>query len=52
MKLEDLPTPALLVDLDRVEANCAAMSARAHGLGVMLRPHMKTHKCVEIVRLQ
>jgi D-serine deaminase-like pyridoxal phosphate-dependent protein len=52
MKLEDLPTPALLVDLDRVEANCAAMSIRAHGLGVRLRPHMKTHKCVEIGRLQ
>ena len=52
MKLEDLPTPALLVDLDRVEANCAAMSARAHRLGVKLRPHMKTHKCVEIGRLQ
>lgn len=48
----DLPTPAALVDLDRLEANCAAFRARARELGVRLRPHVKTHKTVEIARLQ
>lgn len=52
MQISDLTTPALVLDIERVEANCAAMAARAHGLGVALRPHMKTHKCIEIGRLQ
>jgi len=50
--LADLPTPAALVDPDRLGRNCAAMTTRAAGLGVRLRPHVKTHKCVEIGRLQ
>jgi D-serine deaminase-like pyridoxal phosphate-dependent protein len=50
--LHDLPTPALLVDLDRLERNVAAMAERADRLGVALRPHVKTHKCVEIGRMQ
>jgi threo-3-hydroxy-D-aspartate ammonia-lyase len=45
-------TPALLLDLDVLERNIAAMSARAKSLGVALRPHIKTHKCIEIGRLQ
>jgi len=52
MLLRDLPTPCALVDLDRVEANCARMAARAGDLGVALRPHVKTHKCVEAARRQ
>ena len=42
--LEDLETPALVVDLERMEANLdrAAMYASKHGLA--LRPHIKTHK--------
>ena len=44
MRLEDLPTPALLLDLAVLERNCAAISARAHQLGVRLRPHLKTAK--------
>jgi len=48
----DLPTPCLLVDLDRLEANAAAMRARALRLGVRLRPHVKTHKVPEIARIQ
>jgi D-serine deaminase-like pyridoxal phosphate-dependent protein len=48
MRFSDLPTPALLLDLDRLEANLARMAARAAALGVTLRPHVKTHKCLEI----
>lgn len=48
----DLPTPALLLDLDVLEANLERMARRARALGVVLRPHVKTHKCVEIGRRQ
>lgn len=50
--LGDLPTPALVVDLDVLEANLRAMQERCDRLGVGLRPHVKTHKCVEIGRIQ
>jgi len=52
MDFADIQTPALLVAPDIVAANCARMSARAHALGVRLRPHMKTHKTLEIGRMQ
>ncbi|MEO8811592.1 MAG: DSD1 family PLP-dependent enzyme [Caulobacteraceae bacterium] len=48
----DLNTPALVVDLDALERNIGAMAARAAAGGVALRPHAKTHKCVEIARRQ
>ncbi len=44
----DLPTPALLLDLDILERNLSQMAARARKLGVVLRPHIKSHKCLEI----
>jgi D-serine deaminase-like pyridoxal phosphate-dependent protein len=50
--IEDLSTPAVLVDLDVLERNIARMAARAREAGVRLRPHAKTHKCPEIARLQ
>lgn len=46
--IHDLPTPALLLDLDVLERNLRGMASRARALGVRLRPHVKTHKCVEI----
>ena len=49
---QDLPTPALLLDLDRLENNLATMSKYAKGCSVNLRPHAKTHKCAEIARRQ
>jgi D-serine deaminase-like pyridoxal phosphate-dependent protein len=52
MRLDELPTPALLLDLDRLESNIRRMSAKAERLGVSLRPHIKTHKAIEIARLQ
>lgn len=48
----DIETPALLLHLDVVERNIQRMAARARQLGVQLRPHVKTHKCVELGRLQ
>jgi D-serine deaminase-like pyridoxal phosphate-dependent protein len=51
-QLEDLSTPAVVVDLDVLERNISRMAARARDAGVHLRPHAKTHKCPEIGRLQ
>ena len=48
----DIETPALLLHLDVVERNIGRMADRAKGLGVALRPHAKTHKCVELARQQ
>jgi D-serine deaminase-like pyridoxal phosphate-dependent protein len=50
--IEDLPTPAVLVDLDVLERNIARQAERARKAGVRLRPHAKTHKCPEIARMQ
>ncbi|MGH3076195.1 MAG: alanine racemase, partial [Gaiellales bacterium] len=47
-----LETPALVVDLDRVDARIAAMAAVMRECGVALRPHVKTHKSLEIARRQ
>jgi len=50
--LTALPTPALLLDLDVVERNLRNMAGRASSLGVALRPHIKTHKCIELAERQ
>ena len=47
-----IETPALLLHLDVVERNLATMAGRARQLGIGLRPHIKTHKCVELGRRQ
>jgi D-serine deaminase-like pyridoxal phosphate-dependent protein len=47
-----LNTPALVIDRDALERNIAAMAAFARENGLALRPHAKTHKSVEIARLQ
>ncbi len=52
MRIEDLRTPAALVELHVLERNAARMAERAHRLGVRLRPHVKTHKTLEAARLQ
>src|SRR5690348_9663421 len=46
-----LETPRLILDLDRLEKNCAAMRARCDALGVALRPHLKTAKSVDVARI-
>lgn len=50
--VDRVDTPALLVDLDVLEANIARMQALATGHGLRLRPHAKTHKSADIGRLQ
>ena len=45
-----LDTPALLVDLDAIEANIARIAAECRNHGVSWRPHVKGNKTVEIVR--
>ena len=45
-------TPHLRLDLEVMDANIAAMAARASTLGAALRPHAKTHKCPEIAERQ
>lgn len=52
MDLRDLHTPSLLVDVDRIEANIAAMARAFAEARVALRPHVKTSKCWEVVRRQ
>jgi D-serine deaminase-like pyridoxal phosphate-dependent protein len=52
MRISELPTPAAVVDIDRLERNCARMSERVARLGARLRPHVKTHKCIEAAREQ
>ena len=51
-QIRDLDTPALLVDLDRVEANLSRMATLVREGGKTLRPHTKTHKTPEIARMQ
>src|SRR5213594_3281786 len=48
----DVETPALLLYRDVVERNLKHMAERARRLGVSLRPHIKTHKCLELGRRQ
>ena len=48
----DLDTPALVLDLDKLEQNIAAMRASLAGTKVGARPHAKTHKSADIAKLQ
>ena len=52
MSFDRVPTPALLLDLDVLERNLSRMADRCARLGVALRPHIKTHKCLEIAQRQ
>src|SRR5215213_1992299 len=52
MELHHIKTPSLVLDVGRVRRNAEAMSAHIKGLGASLRPHVKTHKCVEVARIQ
>ena len=48
----EVDTPALLVDHDRLDANIGRFAQMASQAGVALRPHIKTHKTLEIAALQ
>jgi D-serine deaminase-like pyridoxal phosphate-dependent protein len=49
---EGVATPALLVDVDVMDRNITRMAAAARTGGFALRPHAKTHKCLEIAGRQ
>ena len=48
----ELETPAILLDLDKLEANINEMSKLAAEVGIKLRPHTKCHQSVEIAKMQ
>jgi D-serine deaminase-like pyridoxal phosphate-dependent protein len=52
MQLEDLPTPAALIDTDRMQRNIERMQQRMNALGVAFRPHVKTSKCIPVAEAQ
>lgn len=49
--LPGLETPCVLVDKARLAANIVTMADLAKANGLALRPHVKTHKCLEIAAL-
>jgi D-serine deaminase-like pyridoxal phosphate-dependent protein len=52
ISLDEILTPAAVVDLDRMDANLDRMAGYAAGHGLRLRPHTKTHKSPELGRAQ
>ncbi|KAI0141560.1 putative serine dehydratase domain-containing protein [Xylariaceae sp. FL1272] len=50
--LHQVPTPAVVLDLAKVEANCNLMLEAAQRLQLSWRAHIKTHKTEELTRLQ
>lgn len=52
MKLEELRTPAVLIEQSRLERNLDRMQAAAAARSLRLRPHAKTHKSVALARMQ
>lgn len=50
--LHELPTPCIVIERRRLEANLVRMQTRAASHGAVLRPHTKTHKMVAIARRQ
>jgi D-serine deaminase-like pyridoxal phosphate-dependent protein len=52
MHIEDLDTPAVVIDLDIMDRNLARLAEYAAGNHLNLRPHTKTHKIPEIAKLQ
>src|SRR6266568_8054378 len=49
--IDDLPTPALILDRAILSRNLKRMSDRLRAAGVMLRPHLKTAKSVQVGRM-
>lgn len=52
MKLAELSTPAVLVDLKVAQKNIARFQAYANEHGLKVRPHIKTHKLPRIAEMQ
>lgn len=52
MNIDDIDTPAVIIDLDKVAANLAAAQNYADQHGLALRPHVKTHKLARFAQDQ
>lgn len=50
--IAELETPAVLIDLEKVEANLRSAQSLADAAGLRLRPHIKTHKLPRFARRQ
>ncbi|GFM71770.1 alanine racemase [Pseudomonas cichorii] len=50
--LSSLETPAAIIDVARMQRNIQRMQQRMDGLGVRLRPHVKTSKCLPVIEAQ
>lgn len=49
-KLDTIETPALVLDVQKLDRNVARLRRHLDGLGVGLRPHVKTTKSIEVAR--
>ena len=52
LSVDQIATPALVLDLPTATANISLMSERFRSLSASLRPHIKVHKCAELAWLQ
>ena len=52
MTEDDLPTPALVVDLAKARANVERLAEYLRPLGIAMRPHTKTHKSLRMAKMQ
>jgi D-serine deaminase-like pyridoxal phosphate-dependent protein len=52
MSLDEVDTPALVIDLDALEANHAVLRDSLRGRELRVRPHAKTHKSADLAKLQ
>ena len=52
MKIEGIQTPALVLDVNTLKANMAAMAQILENSDLKLRPHYKSHKCAALAKLQ
>lgn len=52
LSVDQIATPALVLDLPIATANIALMGERFRSLSASLRPHIKVHKCAELAWLQ
>ena len=52
MRIEELDTPAVVIDLDIMERNLARMAGYTKSKNIALRPHTKTHKIPDIAKAQ
>tara|TARA_X000000950_G_scaffold173478_1_gene211011 strand:- start:4961 stop:6130 length:1170 start_codon:yes stop_codon:yes gene_type:complete len=52
LEVDQLPTPALVLDLPTLDRNIAKMSGHLQRHGKAIRPHSKTHKCPLIAQRQ